>query len=62
MKNQFQRLTDTQRNEFLKSLQNMKQSFYGRLSTREIVPVDFELKEDEKPICSISYPVPKVHK
>ena len=35
--------------------------FDGTLSTCKIDPVDFELKEDTKPICSRPYPVPKVH-
>ena len=27
----------------------------------EKYPIEFELKEDAKPICSRPYPVPKVH-
>ena len=35
--------------------------FYGTLGTHKIYQVDFELKEDENPIFSRLYPVPKVH-
>ena len=31
------------------------------LGTWKTYPVDFELKEDENPICSRLYPVPKLH-
>ena len=35
--------------------------FDGTLSTWKTDPVDFEVKEYVKPICSRPYPVPKVH-
>ena len=35
--------------------------FYGTLGTRIKDLVDFELKEDVKPICSRPYSVPKLH-
>ena len=40
----------------------IEELFNGTLGTWKIYPVDFEIKEDMKPICSIPYPVPKVHK
>ena len=52
MENQCQHLTTTQRNELLKLLQKFEELFDGTTVTRETDPVDFELKEDAKPICS----------
>ena len=62
MDNHCQHLTMTQRNELLKLLQKPEEFFDGTLGTRKIDPVDFELKEDAKPICSRLYPVPKINK
>ena len=45
----------------LKLLQNFEDLFNGTLNTWKIYPVDLELKEYVKPICSRPYPVPKVH-
>ena len=61
MKNQCQNLTITQRNELLKLLQKSKEFFNGTLGTWKKYPVDFELKEDAKPICLLPYPLPKLH-
>ena len=61
-KNQCQYLTETKRNKLLKLLQNLEGLFDGTLCTQKTDPVDFELQENVKPICSIPYPVPKVHK
>ena len=61
METQCQHLTMTQRNEFMKLLQRFEEFFYGTLGAWNTYPVGFELKEDVKPICSQSYPVPKVH-
>ena len=36
--------------------------FDGTLCTWKTDPVYFELKEDNNPIFSLPYPVPKVHK
>ena len=33
----------------------------GTLGTWKTDPVDFELKEDARPVCSRPYPVPKLH-
>ena len=43
-------------------LQKFEELFDGTLGTWKIGPLGFELREYAKPICSIPYPVPKVHK
>ena len=58
---QCQHLIMTQRNDLLKLLQKFEELFDGTLGTWKIDPLDFELKEDAKPICSRPYPIPKVH-
>ena len=50
-----------QRNELLKLLKN-RRVFYGTLGAWKTYLVDLKLKEDTKTICSIPYPVTKVHK
>ena len=62
MENQCQYLTMTQCNELLKLLQTFEELFNGILGTWKTDPLGYKLKEDVKPICSRSYPVPKVHK
>ena len=57
MKTQCQYLIQIQRNELLKKLQ----IFEEPCSTWKIGPVGFELKYDMTMICSIPYPIPKVH-
>ena len=52
MKNQYQKLTETQCNELLKLLQTFKDLFNGTLSTWKIDQVQFVFKEDFKPIGS----------
>ena len=52
----------TQRNELLKLFQNIEELFDETLGTWKKDPVESELKDDSKPICSRPYPVPKVHK
>ena len=61
METQCQHLTMTPRNELLKLLQIFEGLFDGTLVTWETDPLDFELKDYLKPICSRTYPVPKVH-
>ena len=51
METKFQHLTTTQRNELLKLLQISEELFDGTLGNWKIDPVQFELKEDAKPIC-----------
>ena len=62
MNTQCQHLTMTQRNELLKLSQKFEELLNGILGTWKRDPVDFELKEDMKPVLSRLYPVPKVHK
>ena len=62
IENQCQHLTMTQRNELLKLLQKFEELFDITLGTCKTYLVDFELKEDVKPIFSRPYPVPKAHK
>ena len=50
MKNQCQHLTMTQRNELLKLLQIFEELLDRTIGTCKTYPVDFELKEDVKPI------------
>ena len=62
METQCQHLTMTQHNDLLKLLQKLEELFDGTLGTWKTDPVDFELKDDAKPVYSRPYPVPKVHK
>ena len=41
--------------------QNTDDCFDGTLGTWKIDQLQFELKADANPICSIPYPVPKIH-
>ena len=41
---------------------NFKKMFDGALGTWKTDPLEFEIKEDAKPICSRLYLVPKLHK
>ena len=43
-------------------LQKFEEFFNGILGTWKTDPIDFKLKENTKPICSIPYPVPKANK
>ena len=61
METQCQRLKMTQRNEFITILQWFEELFYGTLDTWETDLLDFELKEDEDPICSQPCPVLRLH-
>ena len=61
MENQCQHLIMTQRNELLKLLQISEELFDGTLGTWKTDPVEFELKDDAKPICLRPYQVRKVH-
>ena len=53
-------MKETRHNELLKLLQKIEELFNGTLGTCKIDPVDFELKEDVKPICSRPFTVTKV--
>ena len=50
METQCQHLTMIQRNELLKLLQKFEELFDGTLGTWKTDSVDFELKDDWKPI------------
>ena len=45
----------------IKLLQKFGDLFNETIGTWKKYQVEFELKEDAKPICSRPYPVPKVH-
>ena len=60
MENQFQNLTEVQRNELVKILQIFEELFNGTLCAWKIDPVDLKVKYDLEPVCSRTYPVPKV--
>ena len=62
MKNLCQHLTKAQRNELLKLLLKLEELFNGTLGTWKTDPVDFEQKEDVKPMCSRSFTVLKLCK
>ena len=62
VENQCRHLKITQRNELLKLLLKFEELFDGILGTWKTDPVDLDLKEDVNPICSQSYPLPKLHK
>ena len=51
MENKCAHLTTTQRNELLKLLKKFEELFHGTLGTRKTDPVEFDLKEDNKPTC-----------
>ena len=61
METQCQHLIEKKCNELLKLLQKIEELFDGTLGTWKTDPVDFELKENAKPIFSRPYSVPKVH-
>ena len=60
METQCQNLTEKQRNELLELLQKLEDFFYGTLGNWKTDPINFELKENTKPMCSRPYKVPKV--
>ena len=61
IKNKCQPLIETPHNKLLESLKQFEWLFNGTLGAWITDPVDFELKEGLNPICSIPYPVPKLH-
>ena len=62
METQCQHLKVIQHNILLNLLHKFGEFLYGKIGTWKTYPVDFELKEDVKPICSRPYLVPKLHK
>ena len=61
MKNPCQRWTETQINDVLKLLQEFIELFNRTLGTWKIEQLDFELKDNVKPISPRPYSVTKVH-
>ena len=61
MENQCQNLTMAQFNEFIKWLHRFEEFIDGKIGTWKTDPADLDLKEDVKPICWWTYPVPKVY-
>ena len=45
----------------LNILNKFEYLFYRTLGTCNTAPIDLELKDDAKPVCSQTYPVPRVH-
>ena len=56
-----QYLTATESHRLLHLLNKFEDLFDGTLGMWKTTPVDFELKDHAKPVCSRPYPVPKVH-
>ena len=61
MTEQCQHLTATESHILLNPLNNFKDLFGGTLSMWKTTPVYLGLKDGAKPVCSRSYPVPKLH-
>ena len=55
-------LTATEFHRLLQHLKKLGDLFDGTLDTWNTTPVDFELKDNVKPVCSRPYPVPKLYK
>ena len=56
MKNKCHHLIETQNNELLNLLQKTEELFDGTLGSWKTYPVESELKQYIKSICSIPYP------
>ena len=54
--------TTTDRHVLLQLLKKFENMFDDTLGMWNTTPVDLELKENAKSVCSRPYPVPKVHK
>ena len=61
MSKQCQHLPTKELERLLKLLRKFEDLFGGMLCTWKTTPVELELKDDAKPICSRPYPVPRVH-
>ena len=48
---QCQHLLEDQNNSLQRLLEKFEDFLYGTLGTQKMDPIDFELKEDAKPIC-----------
>ena len=54
-------ITATQRHALLQVLKKFEDLFDGTLGTWNTAPVELELNDDAKPVCSRPYAVPKLH-
>ena len=61
-KKQCHNLTEDLLNKLLKLLKKNEELFDRELGTWKTDPIYFELKDNVKPICLITCPVPKIHK
>ena len=61
MAKQCQHLSIKEPEKLLKHPLKFEYLFDGKLGTWKTTPVDLELKDDTKPVCSRPYPVPRVH-
>ena len=57
-----QHLTATESHRLLHHLNNFEDMFDGTLGTWNTTPVNLELKDKAKPVCSRPYPLPKLPK
>ena len=55
-------LTATERHILMHLLNKFKDMFDGTLVMWNKNPVDLEFKDNAKPVCSRTYPLPKAHK
>ena len=63
MTKQYQKnLTNIEHDRLLQIMKKCEDLFYGTLGTWNTTPVELELKDNAKPMCSRPYPVPKLHK
>ena len=62
MAKQYQHLNTEERCRLLNLLNKFKDMFDGTLITWNTTPLEFELKDNVKPVCSRPYPVPRIQK
>ena len=60
MTKQYQQLSSKEGTKRLELLSKFENLFGGTLVTRKTIPVDPELKDNAKPVCLQSYPIPRV--
>ena len=61
MTEQCQHVNTPERYRLLNILKKSEYLFDGTLGMWNTTPIDLELKDDAKPVCSRTYPVPRVH-
>ena len=62
MTKQCQHINTKAPKRILNLLRSFEDLFDGTMGTWNTTPVDLELRDDAKPVCSQPYPVPRVHK